>query len=68
IDPNKKKDVSIKFYEGDEVEKEWKFNQSYCIGFEENFMDNSGTMETRIILSGELITNGNATLKYDWPT
>ncbi|MBC7891990.1 MAG: hypothetical protein H7Y12_07265 [Sphingobacteriaceae bacterium] len=66
IDPNKKKDVSIKFYEGDEAEKEWQFTQAYCIGFKESFVADSGKMETRIVISGELVTNGNATLKYDW--
>ncbi len=66
IDPNMKKDVSIKFYRGDEVEKEWQFNQASCFGFKEIYVDDSGRMESRIVISGEVVTNGNATLKYDW--
>ena len=66
IDPNKKKDVSIKFYQGTDPKKEWKFDKSYCILFVENFVADAGVMETQIVISGETVNNGNATITNNW--
>lgn len=66
IDPNKKKDVSIKFYQGDETKKEWQFEKAYCILFEESFVADAGVMETQLVISGEKVNNGNATITHNW--
>ncbi|GAA4395381.1 hypothetical protein GCM10023187_02170 [Nibrella viscosa] len=68
LDPFKKKDLTIAFLAGDqnEKEKEWQFKDVYCIGFEENFVEDLGIFETIVILSGESVSNGNATLSYNW--
>ncbi|GAB4044077.1 type VI secretion system tube protein TssD [Spirosoma foliorum] len=67
IDPTKKRDMEIFFNEGGEVAvKKWNFKDVYCVGFEENFVQDLGIMETILLLSGQAVTNGNATLTYQW--
>ncbi len=68
LDPTKKKDITISFSDGAESQKKWDFKQAFCVGFEESFIDDLGIMETIIILSGQAVSNGNATLTYDWAT
>lgn len=68
VDQNKKKDVSLKFYEGNDTKKEWQFAKAYCIGFEENFVADAGVMETQLVISGETVNNGNATITTNWQT
>ncbi|GAB3783004.1 hypothetical protein GCM10028818_40040 [Spirosoma horti] len=66
LDPTKKRDAKISFYSGTDKEKEWELKDVYCVGFEENFVDDLGIMETLVILAGSTISNGNATLTYQW--
>lgn len=68
IDPTKKKDMEIGFSAGGEgeIQKRWSFKDVYCVGFEENFVQDLGIMETILLLSGQAVTNGNATLIHQW--
>ncbi|WP_461087408.1 type VI secretion system tube protein TssD [Spirosoma gilvum] len=68
VDPTKKKDVSLKFYEGGDTKKEWQFAKAYCVGFQENFVADAGVMETQLIISGTTVENGNATINNNWTT
>ncbi|MGA0560242.1 type VI secretion system tube protein TssD [Larkinella sp. VNQ87] len=66
LDPQKKNKIGIIFSEGMDTVKRWDFEDVFCVGFEESFIEDLGVFETVIILTGESVNNGNATIKYDW--
>lgn len=66
IDPTHKRDMKIGFSAGGEIQKQWSFEQVYCVGFEENFVQDLGIMETILVLSGKSVSSGNTTLTYQW--
>ncbi|GAB3318800.1 hypothetical protein GCM10027299_10760 [Larkinella ripae] len=66
IDPTKKKDITIRFMNADGETKEWFFINVFCIGFDETYIEDVGYFQTVIILTGQGVTNGNATIEYDW--
>lgn len=66
LNPTQKRDATISFHSGSDKDKVWEFKDVYCVGFEENFVDDLGIMETLVILAGSTVSNGNATLTYQW--
>ncbi|GAB2556321.1 type VI secretion system tube protein TssD [Spirosoma areae] len=68
FNPTLKKNISISFTDGLEKQKEWEFTDVFCVGFEENFIEDLGVLETVLVLTGVSVSNGNATIKYDWGT
>lgn len=69
VDPHMQKAVTIKFYKIDEEEsvlKQWKLEKAYCYAMGENFVADASFMTTELIIAGQEISNGNATLQYNW--
>ena len=68
VDPKMQKDATVKFYNIDEdsVLKQWDMKGAYCYAMKEWFVSDASVMVTNLIIAGQEISNGNATLKFDW--
>ncbi|MBD2701064.1 hypothetical protein IC229_10495 [Spirosoma sp. BT702] len=68
IDPKSQKDVTVKYrnIEDDSVLKQWELKKAYCYGMKESFVGDAMFMVTDLLVAGQEVTNGNATLKYEW--
>ena len=68
VDPKMQKDVTVKYYKIDEesVLKQWELKSAYCFGMKESFVGDASYMLTDLLVAGQEVSNGNATLKFDW--
>ncbi|GAB4021324.1 hypothetical protein GCM10028808_65760 [Spirosoma migulaei] len=67
IDKNGHKEAKITYYNADDdsVLKTWTLKQAMCYSMTEKFISDAGFMSTTLLIVGDEITNGNASLKYD---
>lgn len=69
VDPSMEKRVAIKYYRIDEqgsVLKQWNIEKAHCYTMREGFVADSSILMTTLVISGDEITNGNATLANNW--
>lgn len=68
VDPKMQKDVTVKFYKIDEesVLKQWDLKKAYCFSMRESFAGDAAYLSTTLLVAGQEISNGNATLKFNW--
>ncbi|GAB2790119.1 hypothetical protein GCM10027275_38730 [Rhabdobacter roseus] len=67
VDKNGVKDATITYYNSDDdsVLKTWTLKKAMCYSMTEKFIADAEFMSTTLLITGEEISNGNATLKYD---
>jgi hypothetical protein len=67
VDKNAHKDAKVTYYNADDdsVLKTWTFKQANCYAMTEKFISDVEFMSTTLLIVGEEVTNGNATLKFD---
>ena len=50
----------------DSVLKQWDMKKVYCYTMRESFVADATFMLTDLLIAGQEVSNGNATLKYNW--
>lgn len=71
FDSNMQKNVTVTFYATDDEGggetklKEWTLNDTNCFGLLELFVGDASFETTNLILKGQTLSNGNATLTLD---
>ncbi|WP_080055687.1 type VI secretion system tube protein TssD [Spirosoma aerolatum] len=69
VSPTMAKNVTIKYYKIDEegsVLKQWTMKDAHCYGMTEGFVADSSILMTTLVISGDEISNGNASLPHVW--